>query len=180
MLGLIDDVSTAMRAGFSSPGAIVMLLGGQVEQPATTLAGSEYLESVHGLVAGLPVIDLGAESRLQKLVLALHADGSLLSAHDCSEGGLAVALVEACLPNGMGFAGDQAIPGRLDAALFGEAQGRVIVSLFEHQAPRLREMAARAQVPVAVLGRVTDDPTFSFGPVEADIESLRHAYETPL
>jgi phosphoribosylformylglycinamidine synthase len=180
MLGIIDDVTAALRAGFSVPGAAVVLLGAPVEQAAATLAGSEYLESVHGLVAGLPAIDLAAESRLQKLILGLHADGILLSAHDCSEGGLAVALVEACLPNGTGFTGEVAIDGRLDAALFGEAQGRVIVSLHEGDVPRVRETAARAGVAAVTLGHVVGDATFTLGPVKVRVDDLRQAYETPL
>ncbi|MCA9854242.1 MAG: phosphoribosylformylglycinamidine synthase subunit PurL, partial [Dehalococcoidia bacterium] len=119
MLGLIDDVHTAMNCAFSLPGADVWLLGAGVEQPATALAGSEYLEMAHDLVAGLPVVDLTAESRLQRLVLAAHSEGLLLSAHDCSDGGLAVALVESALAGECGFHGDISIDGRLDAALFG-------------------------------------------------------------
>ncbi|MEZ4494343.1 MAG: phosphoribosylformylglycinamidine synthase subunit PurL [Dehalococcoidia bacterium] len=180
MLGLIDDVHTAMNCAFSLPGADVWLLGAGVEQPATALAGSEYLEMAHDLVAGLPVVDLTAESRLQRLVLAAHSEGLLLSAHDCSDGGLAVALVESALAGEYGFRGDISIDGRLDAALFGETQGRIVVSARPEAAARLDALARQNQVPLTRLGAVVEGDGFSFGPVQSPLGPLRDAYETGL
>ncbi|MCA9824166.1 MAG: phosphoribosylformylglycinamidine synthase subunit PurL [Dehalococcoidia bacterium] len=180
MLGLIDDVHTAMNCAFSLPGADVWLLGAGVEQPATALAGSEYLEMAHDLVAGLPVVDLTAESRLQRLVLAAHSEGLLLSAHDCSDGGLAVALVESALAGEYGFRGDISIDGRLDAALFGETQGRIVVSARPEAAARLDALARENQVPLTRLGAVVEGDGFSIGPVQSPLGPLRDAYETGL
>ena len=180
MLGLIDDVHTAMNCAFSLPGADVWLLGAGVEQPATALAGSEYLEMAHDLVAGLPVVDLTAESRLQRLVLAAHSEGLLLSAHDCSDGGLAVALVESALAGECGFHGDISIDGRLDAALFGEAQGRIVVSARPEAVARLDALARENQVPLTRLGAIAEGDGFSFGPVQSPLGPLRDAYETGL
>ena len=180
MLGLIDDVHTAIHCAFSLPGADVWLLGAGVEQPATALAGSEYLEMAHDLVAGLPVVDLTAESRLQRLVLAAHSEGLLLSAHDCSDGGLAVALVESALAGECGFHGDISIDGRLDAALFGEAQARIVVSARPEAAARLDALARQNQVPLTRLGAVVEGDGFSIGPVQSPLGPLRDAYETGL
>lgn len=180
MLGLIDDVHTAIHCAFSLPGADVWLLGAGVEQPATALAGSEYLEMAHDLVAGLPVVDLTAESRLQRLVLAAHSEGLLLSAHDCSDGGLAVALVESALAGECGFHGDISIDGRLDAALFGEAQGRIVVSARPEAVARLDALARENQVPLTRLGAVVEGDGFSIGPVQSPLGPLRDAYETGL
>jgi len=180
MLGLIDDVHTAMNCAFSLPGADVWLLGAGVEQPATALAGSEYVEMAHDLVAGLPVVDLTAESRLQRLVLAAHSEGLLLSAHDCSDGGLAVALVESALAGECGFHGDVSIDGRLDAALFGEAQGRIVVSARPEAVARLDALARENQVPLTRLGAIAEGDGFSFGPVQSPLGPLRDAYETGL
>ena len=180
MLGLIDDVHTAMNCAFSLPGADVWLLGAGVEQPATALAGSEYVEMAHDLVAGLPVVDLTAESRLQRLVLAAHSEGLLLSAHDCSDGGLAVALVESALAGECGFHGDISIDGRLDAALFGEAQARIVVSARPEAAARLDALARQNQVPLTRLGAVVEGDGFSIGPVQSPLGPLRDAYETGL
>ena len=100
MLGVLENVHAHLGAAFERAGAAVWLLGGTVEQRARTLAGSEYLEAVHGATIGTPTVDLAAESRLHDLVLGANEAGLLLSAHDCSDGGLAIALAECVLPAG--------------------------------------------------------------------------------
>ena len=183
MLGIIDDVSKHLVAGFTAPGRAVYLLGGPVKQPTSTLAGSEYLEVVHGRAAGLPTVDLAAEHRLQQLVLRAHAEGLLASAHDCSDGGLAVAVAESAMLGGHGFAGDVEVDGRLDAALFGEAQGRIVVSLAQDQshgdgaARRLAALAQELDTPCTRIGETTVEGSFTLGPVASDIGTLREAYE---
>ncbi|OAI41321.1 phosphoribosylformylglycinamidine synthase, partial [bacterium SCGC AG-212-C10] len=83
MLGLLDDVTKHLRAGFPSEDCDIVLLGAALEQPASSLGGSEYLEAEHRMVAGLPQVDLQAELALQRLVLRLHSEGRIASAHDC-------------------------------------------------------------------------------------------------
>ena len=184
MLGMIEDVSTVVRSGFERPECEVWLVGGAIEQTAATLAGSEYLEARHGLVAGLPSVDLAAELRLQRLMLRLHAEGLLLSAHDCSDGGLAVTLAESAIIGDIGFKGIEPLSGRLDAALFGEAQGRIVVSLTpevfrQMGAPgRLGDLAREAGVPVTRLGRTIEGDGFTFGPLATTVAALRHAWES--
>jgi len=186
MLGVLDDVERHLVAGFRQPGTEVWLLGATVEQAAETLAGSEYLEAEHGTVAGLPKVDLQAERRLQLLVLRLNDEGLLLSAHDCSEGGLAVALAESAILGDCGFEGAAELTGRLDAALFGEAQGRIVVSLRPDQfrqgggSARLADLARELEVPIALLGRTTDDGRFRFGPIDTTVAALRESYESGL
>ena len=180
MLGLLDDVSKHLRAAFDRPGADVWLLGAGVAQPAATLAGSEYLEAVHGRVAGLPAIDLEAELRLHQLVLRANDDGLLLSAHDCSDGGLAVALAESCIFGDLGFEGTPRIDGRLDAALFGEAQGRIVVSLRPEAASRLSALAAEIGVLATRLGSTRAEKNVRFGPIDANVDDLVVAYEALL
>ncbi len=186
MLGLLDDVAKHLKSAFTTPDASAWLLGQPIAQSAATLGGSEYLEAVHGMVAGLPTVDLAAEKRLHDLVLRAHAEGLLLSAHDCSEGGLAVALAEKSILGGLGFAADAGVSGRLDAALFGEAQGRIIVTIAPDVfrqgggAARLEDLATEIGVPVTLLGKVTAGGAFSFGPIESSIEPLREAYEALL
>jgi phosphoribosylformylglycinamidine synthase len=183
LLGVLDDVSKHLHAGFQREGCDVWLLGGAVEQPAATLAGSEYLEAEHGLVAGLPVVDLEAERRLQRLVLDLNAEGLLLSAHDCAEGGLAVTVAESAILGDIGFEGAPDLGRRLDAALFGEAQGRIVVSVVPDEfrqgggVARLRDRARELGVPVTRLGR-TGGTTFRLGPIETTVAELRAAWES--
>jgi phosphoribosylformylglycinamidine synthase II len=182
MLGLIDDVSRSLQAGFTRPEATVWLLGSDVAQAAQTLSGSEYLEATHGKVAGIPRVDLEAELRLQKLMLQLNTEGILLSAHDCSEGGLAVTLAESAILGDVGFEGSVELVGRLDAALFGEAQGRIIVSVRDEagRVDRLAALAAEHGVPLASLGRTVAGGTFTLGPATMTVAALREAYETAL
>jgi phosphoribosylformylglycinamidine synthase len=183
LLGVLDDVTKHLHAGFQREGCDVWLLGGTVEQPAATLAGSEYLEAEHGLVAGLPVVDLEAERRLQRLVLDLNAEGLLLSAHDCAEGGLAVTVAESAILGDIGFEGAPNLGQRLDAALFGEAQGRIVVSIVPDEfrqgggVARLRDRARELGVPVTRLGR-TGGTTFRLGPIETTVAGLRAAWES--
>ncbi len=160
MLGLLEEVERVVPSGFAAVGDAVLLAGtgaaaGDTLEPvdAASLGGSEYLREFHQVVAGRPSIDLDLESRLQRFLLAAAERGLLRSAHDCSHGGLAVTLAESCLDGDLGL---QAAlpPGRLDAALFGEAQSRVVVSCQEADLPVLRELAAEHDVPLARLGSV--------------------------
>ncbi len=180
MLGVLENVRAHLGAAFERAGAEVWLLGGTVEQRARTLAGSEYLEAVHGATIGTPTVDLAAESRLHDLVLGANEAGLLLSAHDCSDGGLAIALAECCLLGGYGFAGEVAVEGRVDAALFGEGQGRIIVSARAEAGERLVALAEEEGAPVTRLGSTTDEGVLRYGPVEADLDELRGAWESGL
>lgn len=179
LLGIMDDVSKALRAPFDAPGREVYLLGAGLEQSVDTLAGSEYLEAIQGMVAGLPRINLEAERRLHQLVLRAHAEGLLASAHDCSDGGLSVALAECAILGDQGFAGAVELNvGRLDAALFGEGQGRIVAGLQPGAAARLGELATELGVPVTRLGETVAGDTFTLGPIAATVTALRAAYES--
>ncbi len=132
-VGLIADVSTALTMGWGAHQRIFLL--GPLE---ATLGASEYLATLHDTVAGAPpALDLDFEVRLQQSLLALHAVGLLHSAHDTSEGGLAVTLAESAMTGEIGAAISQealdalliANDGRLDRALFGEAGSRIVVTL---------------------------------------------------
>jgi phosphoribosylformylglycinamidine synthase len=181
MLGLIDDVDSVVPMGFLHEGDDVYLLGADVLRgEAADLAGSEYLKLFHdGLVAGRPRIDLDLEVRVQRLCLAAARDRLLASAHDCSRGGLAVALAECCIAGGRGLdARDAAIEGRLDAALFGEAPSRIVVST--RAAAALAALAREHNVPLLRLGRVAADRLKLGTGVDCPVEELRSAYENGL
>ncbi len=154
-LGVLADAETRVTAGFQSPGDTVVLLGAdRVAGLAEDLAGSEYLAHEHGQVCGRPTIDLAAEARLQALLVDLAEARLLRSAHDCSEGGLAVAVAESAIIGGVGAALDAAITGRWDAALFGEPASRVVVSASPSNEQVLLARAASAGVPAVRLGSV--------------------------
>jgi len=152
MMGQIDNLGQRCDIGFSQEGDLVFLLGGNIDGRAG-LAGSEYLEIKHGVVRGKPYIDLGLEKRLQSCCLKAIKQGVISSAHDCSDGGLVITLAECCLASGIGFTGqDWKFEGRIDAALFGELQSRIVVSVRPYKVKQLEELAAASDVPIARLG----------------------------
>jgi phosphoribosylformylglycinamidine synthase len=155
-LGLLEDATQHSRAEFPATGLIVLLLGCDNLRPRSAdLAGSEYLQLMHGIVAGRPAISLGRERRVQQLCRKAIRAGIVKSAHDCSDGGLAVALAECCILGEVGFESGEALaglPSRWDAALFGERQSRIVVSLAPDQLPRLNQLAAELGVPMLQLG----------------------------
>ena len=173
-LGLLEDVSRNVTHAFKGPGESVVLLGADaVRGSPQDLAGGEYLEAIHGLVAGKPNIDLALEAVVQQICRRAIVEGIVSSAHDCSEGGLAVALVESCIAGGVGFRGNLGVEDRWDAALFGESQSRVIVSLPADRTGNLLALAAQLGVPTTVLGTTTSDPRFIIeGYIDLGIEKL--------
>jgi phosphoribosylformylglycinamidine synthase len=154
MVGLLDDVDQATTAVFRTAGDSIILLGENTDE----IGASEYLRWIHDVVAGKPpACDVQAEARLIEALLEAMADGTVASAHDCSDGGLAVALAECCVMNEeapRGAAIDlsrwSTVPRR--ALLFGEAQGRVIVSTPDPAA--VLAIASRHGVPAAEIGTV--------------------------
>ena len=118
--------------------------------------------------------------RLHEAVLRANDAGLLLSAHDCSDGGLAIALAECCLLGDYGFAGDVVIEGRLDAALFGEGQGRIVVSARAEAGERLTALAEEEGVPLTRLGATSEEATLRYGPIEANLADVRAAWESGL
>ena len=157
-LGLLDDASKSVGAGFPAEGLTVMLIGpGLGSASFQDLAGSEYLSLIHGMTAGQPRIDLDLENRVQETCREGIRQGLVLSAHDCSDGGLGVSLAECCILGGTGFRGILDASSRWDAALFGEMQSRIVVTV-ERDKTHLLENLARSQgVPLLSLGRSGGD-----------------------
>ena len=155
MLGVLDDVTTVVRMGFQRPGDAIWLLGAEIGQPAATLGGSEFLVQQHDRVAGPIPVDLDAEAALVRLLVAAAERRLLRSAHDCSDGGLAVALAECAIAGALGAdCAGVAWDGRRDAALFGEAGARAVVSLDPAHTDALAALAAEIGVVVTPLGTV--------------------------
>ncbi len=154
MVGLIENQRKHITQWFKKQGDIIALLGETKEE----LGGSEYLKLIHELVSGSPpYIDLEAESRLINTLLEACEKGTINSAHDLSEGGLAVAIAESCFtPNGPVGVKINPFYGRIreDAFLFGESQSRVIVSLDRKNIRILENIASKFGVPMEVIGKV--------------------------
>jgi len=156
IVGLIDDIRKAVRPGFRAAGDAVVLIGESLEE----VGGTEYLRIVHGREAGAPpAIDLEQEKRNQECLLELIDAGLVRSAHDLSEGGLAVALAE-CAFKSEGKTGceiDLEDGLREDALLFGESQSRMIMTCRRANLGRVLALAAARGVPARAIGRVGGD-----------------------
>ena len=154
MVGILARVERHVTPWFKSDGDHVVLLGTSREE----LGGSEYLKVFHGLVRGTPPwIDLKLERAVQQCCLKAVERGVVRSAHDVSEGGLAVALTECCVagpgrPLGVRIELHEMM--RADALLFGESQSRIIVSVKSKDLNRLREIAEKEEAPMQVIGEV--------------------------
>ncbi len=157
-LGLLEDASKATRSAFTEEGLVVGLLGADTKGADThDLAGSEYLQWVHGRVEGSPKIDISLEKRVQRTCRTAIDRSLITSAHDCSEGGLAVALAECSIQGGIGFNGEFLVDDRWDVTLFGERQSRVVVSVSEASWDALESLAEGSGVPIVKLGYTGGD-----------------------
>jgi len=159
MVGLIENVKNMIKPWFKNPGDIVVLLGETKEE----LGGSEYLEKIHGKVCGVaPELDFDAETKLINTLLKASEKGILHSAHDLSEGGLAIALAESCFsPSGkVGVRVHIPVDMREDALLFSESQSRAIVSLDEENLENLIEITNGKGLKAEVIGKVGGDKIY--------------------
>ncbi|MGB9068114.1 MAG: phosphoribosylformylglycinamidine synthase subunit PurL [Candidatus Acidiferrales bacterium] len=165
VLGLMEDADFAVGSGFQQEGDQILLLDGASpesarngDHSASAFSSSEYAKTTKGVVAGTPPsIDLAAERRLIDALVDLAAERAILSAHDVSDGGLAVTIAESCFASN-GFSaeadlGTSTVPS--EAALFGERGARAVISAAPASLARLRQIAAQYNVQVSRIGRVT-------------------------
>ena len=181
VVGLIEDASCVLSRSFREEGDAIVLLGEGLGE----LGGSEYLKTVHGAIAGRPPqLDLVRERALITL-LGRAASGRLLrSAHDCSDGGLAVTLAECTFDSG-GIGASIDIPGgsmRSDAVVFGESASRVLVSARQQDAATLLQLAAEHGVPARIVGS-TGGPRITIAVagrqvIDCDVEAAYQAWAT--
>ena len=169
MVGLIEPTEQATTQWFKKSGDTVILLGSTKDD----LGGTEYLHVVHHREQGSPpFLSLEAEQALQNCLLKLIREGLVKSAHDCSDGGLAVAMSECCVSNPDHFIGAviklNPHGARRDSLLFGESQSRVILSVDPAKTDAVLRIAGELRVPAAVIGTVG-------GPkLVIDVEADRH------
>ncbi|MFM9109469.1 MAG: AIR synthase-related protein, partial [Prochlorococcaceae cyanobacterium] len=165
MVGLVADLGRLCGLGWRRAGDAIWLLGvapleaAGAPDPRLGLAGSSYLEVIHGAVTGRPPeVDLALEGAVQALLRRAIAAGLLASAHDLSDGGLAVALAECCIAAGLGAGIDlPASAVRPDRLLFAEGGARVVVSVAPEDAAAWAAALEHAGVPTTALGVVADD-----------------------
>ncbi|MGA2484235.1 MAG: phosphoribosylformylglycinamidine synthase subunit PurL [Candidatus Acidiferrales bacterium] len=168
ILGLIEDAEQTLKMAFGKEGDEIVLLDGAEAGPggasatATEFSSSEYAKVIAGVVAGAPPgIDLAAEKRLQDCLVALAAAGAVRSAHDVSDGGLAVTLAECCfVSGGLSAAVQLHGDGPAESILFGERGARAVVSTPNASLARTLECARQYKVGARAIGRVTTDGSF--------------------
>ena len=184
VVGVLEDVQRHCTATFKQAGDIILLVG----ETKDDLGGTEYLKRAHGKVTGRPPsLDLEREKGVQAVCLAAIREGLAASAHDCSDGGLAVALAECCILGEIGA--KVTLPAaeaglRLDARLFGESPSRIVLSARPEQAERIKGMAADAGVALSVLGEVGGSQLTvraeSGAPVALEVERMAHIWRESL
>lgn len=153
LVGLLEDFSRRAPLAFQNDGDVIILIG----ETLADLGGSEYLAVVHGKVAGdTPQLNLYREKAVQKFCRELIEQGIVRSAHDVSEGGLAVALAESCIGGAMPRGATVRLEGplRADVHLFSESQSRIILSVSPLQARGVLERAHSMGLPASRLGTV--------------------------
>jgi phosphoribosylformylglycinamidine synthase subunit PurL len=177
VLGLLDDPAAAVPSGFLRPGLEVWLLG----ETRVELGGSAWQRLATGRLEGRPpALDLAAEARLHRLLHDLAGRRLLAGAHDLSDGGLAVALVEATLAGGVGAT--VGLPPGLGslAALVSESASRVLLAVPPEASGEVATLAADAGVPATRLGTTGGDRLVVPGVIDLPLSRLRDAYEGAL
>ncbi|TMA43792.1 MAG: phosphoribosylformylglycinamidine synthase II, partial [Deltaproteobacteria bacterium] len=178
MVGLMDDCAKNAGGGFTAAGDRVGLVGGLGEGH---LGGSEYLYAVHGKLLGMPPpLDLARERAVQKAVREAVRAGLLKAAHDCSDGGLAVALAEMCFAKEVGCRVALKSQLRADALLFGEDASRVIVSYRPDDREGVEAICSAAGAPFEDIGQVGGTALIFEGVLEAKVADLRETWSSSI
>lgn len=177
MIGLLDNKNHHTTLAFKEKGHMIYLIGKSVND----IASSEYLYSYHRIKESpAPYFNLEEEYEVQWAVRELIARNLIQSAHDVSDGGLFIALIESAMPRNLGFDITTDAEIRTDAFLFGEAQGRIVVSVSPSRETQFIDFMVASKVPFSTLGHVTkseiriDDVSFGF------VTDLKKVYDTSL
>lgn len=178
MVGIVDNVNDKMTLDFKQEGDMIVLIGSQQND----IASSEYLHKLKQVeFSPAPYFDLDQEFKVQQLISSLIKEKKINSAHDISEGGLAITLLESGFHRNLGFsvqADTTAI--RKDAFWFGEAQSRVVVSCSADQLKAIEAAAQKADIAITVLGKVTSGNIEVNGDAWGTIDVWKQRYDTAI
>ena len=182
MIGMMEADQEVMTLDFKSSGDVIVLLGNHSDD----LGSSEYLRIEHNVTRSpCPQFDLDEEFRLQELIRSAIGKKLVVSAHDVSEGGLFVALMECLMPGQFGMKIDLPEIGRLDGLLFGESQSRIVCSVNRKQLESLESLSNEFGIGFTVLGNIFDDGAInvngsSFGNIREYTEAYSTSIETTM
>jgi phosphoribosylformylglycinamidine synthase len=178
MVGIVEDMKNKMTLDFKNEGDVIVLLGEQ----RNDIGSSEYLNKLKGVThSQAPYFDLEEEFNLQQLVAELIKESKVKSAHDISEGGLIVTLLESAFYHNKGFevsANGSSL--RKDAFWVGEAQSRVVVSINETNLVSIEAAAAKHGINISVLGKVTSSDVIVEGENWGAITTWKNNYDTAI
>ena len=177
MIGVVKDKKNLMSLDFKQKGDLIYLIG----ESKDDINSSEYLYNILNVkLSPSPYFDLDKEYAMQNCIKELNYGKHINAAHDCSDGGVWVTLVEMGMPRGLGFHIETDSDTRPDAFLFGEAQSRVIITVSEEQEEDFIEYMATQEVPFTLLGHVTkgkiviDEEPFGF------INEMKEIYDNAI
>jgi phosphoribosylformylglycinamidine synthase II len=177
MVGIVDDVNAKMTLDFKQEGDVIVLIG----TSQNDIASSEYLHKLKQVeFSPAPHFDLDEEFKLQQLITSLIKEKKINSAHDISEGGLAITLLESGFHRNLGFSVQATASIRKDAFWFGEAQSRVVVSCSTDQLKAIEATAQNAGIAVTVLGKVTSGNIEVNGETWGTIDAWKQLYDTAI
>ena len=177
MVGILDDFNTRMTLNFKSAGDHIFLVG----QQQNDIASSEYLHKLKGVeYSPAPHFNLEEEYAVQSLVSQLIKNKLIQSAHDISEGGLAITLLESGFYSNLGFEVNAIEGMRKDAFWFGEAQSRVVVSVSSNQLESFKQAAQSANIAITDLGTVTSGNIAVNGNDWGSIAEWKNKYDTAI
>jgi phosphoribosylformylglycinamidine synthase subunit PurL len=177
MVGIIQNKNNRMTLDFKSEGDAIYLLGSSKDD----VNSSEYLYSFCGVKGSpAPYFNLDEEFDVQQLVAKLIKAGLVNSAHDVSDGGLFITLLESSMPRGLGFSVECDEDIRKDAFLFGEAQGRIVVSVSQDKLDEFVEMIAETEVDFYNLGEVKGDEIMIDGESFGKVAEYSNSYNNSL
>ncbi len=190
MVGILEDKHKSLRPDFRQPGRLIALLRasqpGDLTDAESEFGSSEYAKEILGALWGYPPeLVLEKEAALQRALVELAQSGLLDSAHDCSEGGVAVALSECAFAHGVGMEIDLAAQGlAAEYILFGEDASRVVISCDRSNLPGIQQVAAKQGLALDVIGETAAEQVEikldGRVVVSARVLELREAYEGAL
>ncbi len=177
MLGVVEDIDNHMTLDFKQDGDLIYLIGESVND----IASSQYLASFHGITrCPAPYFDLDKEYDMHQVIKVLISEKLIESAHDVADGGLYITLLESAMPRALGFdiVSDDSV--RKDAFLFGEAQGRVVVSVKPENEGALAELLATSNTEFSMLGTVTRGGLMIDGELYSTSAQSKQVYDNVL
>lgn len=173
MLGLIEDIKYITTMEFKNEGDLIILIG----QNREDISGSEYLKHIHKKTVGdAPYFEIEYEKKIQTSVLEAIQSKIIKSAHDISDGGIAITLAECCIASNLGAIINFEIYDRFDFLLFGEDQMRIVVTIEKHNLEKLKYIVEKNNSNFQIIGKVAEKNLIINSEIDISVEDLKKSY----